>query len=191
MADKIEKRLADTNAVLMGHGVGVAALEAMFNLVNSQSVLSATMVRDHELSHPIQMQALAQALAQLLATSEAMNTHRVTVARTQAPVAPVAVDIPPQTAQAAEPPVKPAGQSSVDLGAVSDLSALDGIKKGAGDGRGLDGAGQQSSLSLDSMASHTGLDGEMFQQLLIQFMTMASKHMATVLENSRPHLEVT
>ena len=185
MADEIEKRLADTNAVLMGHGVGVAALEAMFNLVNSQSVLSATMVRDHELSHPIQMQALAQALAQLLACSEAMNCNTV---KTQS----VAVDIPAPPVQPASaptpatpPPAEPVGSSSVDLGAVSDLSALDGIKKGAG------AEGQGSSISMDSIASQHGMDGEMIQQLLVQFMTMASKHMADVIQNSRPHLEVT
>ncbi|MEG3620295.1 hypothetical protein V5T82_17660 [Magnetovibrio sp. PR-2] len=186
MADKIEQRLADTNAVLMGHGVGVAALEAMFNLVNSQSVLSATMIRDHELSHPIQMQALAQALSQLLACSDAMGCK--SRSPINIPTSAVAVDIPPAqpTAQpTTQPPVQPAGQSSVDLGAVSDLSALDGIKKGAG------ADGQQSSINLDSVASQHGLDGEMIQQLLIQFMSMASKHMADVIESSRPHLEVT
>lgn len=66
MSSKIDRRLLDTNAAAMGGGVGLAVLESMFSLVQSQSVMNAAMVRDYQLSHPLAMESLAVALNEIL-----------------------------------------------------------------------------------------------------------------------------
>lgn len=66
MSSKIDRRLLDTNAAAMGGGVGLAVLESMFSLVQSQSVMNAAMVRDYQLSHPLVMESLAVALNEIL-----------------------------------------------------------------------------------------------------------------------------
>jgi len=59
MSKKIDQRLLDTNAIVMGNGVSFAILESMFNLVQAQSVVSANMVRDQSQSNALMVSALA------------------------------------------------------------------------------------------------------------------------------------
>lgn len=66
MVDSIDQRLLDTNAVLLGSGVGLAALEAMFNLVQTQSSLGAAMVKNNNASCNAAL--LAQTLEAVLNT---------------------------------------------------------------------------------------------------------------------------
>jgi len=78
MRRRTKRRLIDTNALLMGSGVGLATLEAMFNLVNTQSLISATMIRDHEMAQPIHMQTLAGALLEIIAAGQKDTSYNST-----------------------------------------------------------------------------------------------------------------
>ncbi len=62
MVNSMDQRLLDTNAMALGSGVGLAALEAMFNLVQTQSSLGAAMVKQHDTSHNAALLSLAQVL---------------------------------------------------------------------------------------------------------------------------------
>jgi len=105
MAHK-EKRQAIEAAILsMGGGVGLATLEAMFNMVNTQSLISAGMIRDHDLSQPLQLQAQAAALAKILALQDG---------------ACVTVDIP----QNAAPKAKSDDAEGYETGAILGSSEL-------------------------------------------------------------------
>lgn len=68
MSKKFDRRILDTNAMVMGGGVGLAALESMFNLVQAQSLISANMVRDYEQSSGQSLKALVVALGEVLET---------------------------------------------------------------------------------------------------------------------------
>jgi len=70
MRRRKQRKQADANADMMVGGIGLAAMQSMFNMVNTQSSLSTSMARSFELSLPIQMQALAGALAQILMAQE-------------------------------------------------------------------------------------------------------------------------
>jgi len=111
MTRRRQRKQFDINAQIMSGGVGLAALEAMFNLVNTQSTLSASMVRDHEMCGPIQMQALAGALAQILAVTDNVCCRGA-----------VAVDIPPSRQKSAD-----AGGDGREFGAVSGIDALNNL----------------------------------------------------------------
>ncbi|HEY9080996.1 hypothetical protein [Magnetovibrio sp.] len=117
MAMRTERKLMNANANLLGSGVGLATLEAMFSLVNTQSQLAASMVRDHEMSHPIQMQALAGALAQILEASEYARHHAHRNNRN------VAIDIP-APAPASQPSPTTGGEGDTEFGAVGGIDAL-------------------------------------------------------------------
>lgn len=104
MSKRLKRDIWDANSLVMGSGVGLATLEAMFNMVNTQSLLSANMVRDFELSHPVQMQALASAMSQIIAAGE-YGSYRD----------PAPVDIPN--------PTKP-GNGGTEFGAVPNLEAI-------------------------------------------------------------------
>lgn len=69
MSRKHNHRHHDTNALVLGNGVSFAVLESMFNLVQTQSVLSASMVRNQDLSQIMAIDTLARSL------SEIMRTH--------------------------------------------------------------------------------------------------------------------
>lgn len=66
MSKPFGEKLKDVDGRVMVGGVGLASLEAMFNMVNTQSLISAGMVRDFEMSRPMQVQGLASALGQLV-----------------------------------------------------------------------------------------------------------------------------
>ncbi|MBL4614619.1 MAG: hypothetical protein JKY27_07085 [Magnetovibrio sp.] len=113
MSKRLNKNVWETNALVMGSGVGVATLEAMFNMVNTQSLLSANMVRDFELSHPLQLQALASALTQIIAASEYGSS--------------VAVNFPGRKKSPDSD-----GEGGSEFGAVPDLDALKKLINGNG-----------------------------------------------------------
>lgn len=89
MSKKIDHRLLDANAMVLGGGVGLAALESMFNLVQTQSLLSASMVRDHDLSSSLSLEALALALGEVLDPGLYASCRSCRCTR------PIRVDIPP------------------------------------------------------------------------------------------------
>ncbi len=70
MVNSIDQRLLDINAVALGGGVGLAALEAMFNLVQTQSSLGAGMVKNLDTGQNCAVLALAQALEGLLESDQ-------------------------------------------------------------------------------------------------------------------------
>jgi|GEM_PF-1518313 len=110
MGRRNQRKQFDINAQIMSGGVGLAALEAMFNLVNTQSTLSASMVRDHEMYGPVQLQALAGALAQIMAVTECACINRA-----------VAVDIPSCKAKNNNSSDNKVGH---EFGAISGVDAL-------------------------------------------------------------------
>jgi len=111
MGRRKQRKQFNINAQIMSGGVGLAALEAMFNLVNTQSTLSASMVRDHEMCGPIQIQALAGALSQIMAVTEKTCCRST-----------VAVDIP----SSSQKPPSDGGNGS-EFGAVSGMDALNNL----------------------------------------------------------------
>ncbi len=104
MVKKNKRHWVETNSHLLEGGVGIAALEAINTMVTTSSSLSAAMVRDFNLSHPMQMQALAVALQKIIEASECCCSS-----------SPIPVDIP--TKQETEPKA----EKTIDLGAVSSL----------------------------------------------------------------------
>lgn len=66
MSKSFDKRLLSSNAHVMSQGVGLAALEAMFNMVNTQSMLSASMLRQNDMAGTMSFGALALAMNDIL-----------------------------------------------------------------------------------------------------------------------------
>lgn len=66
MSRKHNHRHHDTNALVLGNGVSFAVLESMFNLVQTQSVLSASMVRNQDLSQIMAIDTLARSLSEIM-----------------------------------------------------------------------------------------------------------------------------
>lgn len=139
MSKRTERRLSNTNAMMMGSGIGLAALESMFNMVNTQSLLAAGMVRDHELSHPLQMQALAMALSQILAATENRGA--------------VAVDIP----YAKNPQAQGGNGSNTNTASFGATESLNDLKnmlnKGTTD-QGPSSSDQHLTAVLDMLGEH-------------------------------------
>ena len=144
MARRKQRKQFNINAQIMSGGVGLAALEAMFNLVNTQSTLSASMVRDHEMYGPIQIQALAGALAQIMAVTECSCCRNT-----------VAVDIPSSKSKPSN------GGENSEFGAVSGMDALNNLlNKTQGDttttstSSGLEYAAMQNMLNAQTHQLH-------------------------------------
>jgi hypothetical protein len=66
MSRKHHHRHHDTNALVLGNGVSFAVLESMFNLVQTQSVLSASMVKNQDLSQILAIDTLARSLSEIM-----------------------------------------------------------------------------------------------------------------------------
>lgn len=173
MSSQTNQRLLDVNAMVMGNGVGLAALESMFNLVQTQSLLSASMVRDHNLSGSLALEALA------IAIGEVLDPGVYSACRSCRRTKPIPVDIPP---------VKAAGVGAMD----------EGTRRGAGpSGEALnDITGERVSSSATEV--HTTDSGMPLDQLLAKFIDLLdghmkdmTNHMNTISENSRNRLMVT
>lgn len=70
MTKRFDRRLLDVNALVMGNGVSLAALESMFNLVGTQSVLAANMVRQQDMGQAAALESLALAMSRILEAGE-------------------------------------------------------------------------------------------------------------------------
>ena len=166
MPSQTNQRLLNVNAMVMGNGVGLAALESMFNLVQTQSLLSASMVRDHDLSGSLALEALA------IAIGEVLDPGAYSACRSCRRTKPIPVDIPP---------VKAA------VGATDE-----GVRRGAGPGG--DALGDISS-SAEAHATDSGMPVDQllakFIDLLDGHMKDMTDHMNTMSENSRNRLMVT
>lgn len=166
MSKRLNKDIWETNSLMMGSGVGVATLEAMFNMVNTQSLLSASMVRDFEMSHPLQMQALALAMAQIIAAGEACSNPP-----------PVAVKMPER------PAAKNADDDETELGAVPNVAALNNMLKAQSPDQG----GETSNVSLGSTTVNSGdMDKHMSEML-----EMLREHLSEITKNTKQTLAVT
>ncbi|MCR4377660.1 MAG: hypothetical protein NUV50_06150 [Rhodospirillales bacterium] len=172
MSSQTNQRLLDVNAMVMGNGVGLAALESMFNLVQTQSLLSASMVRDHNLSGSLALEALA------IAIGEVLDPGVYSACRSCRRTKPIPVDIPPVKAS---------------VGAVNE-----GTRRGAGpSGEALnDITGERVSSSATEV--HTSDSDIQVEQLLEKIFDLLdghmkdmTNHMNIMSENSRNRLMVT
>lgn len=173
---KTEKTLQDIlagNALVMGSGPGLAVLESMFNLVQAQSVLSASMVRDHEMNQPLMMDALAVAMNEILDPCCVRRRCRMGADT-------VAVDIPAKP-DAPSPSAGPGTDELVE--ALKSALAQSALGKGGG----------QDATSTATMQSTTegAMSGEQIEHLLLELLEMLGDHMSEITRNTRQPLMVT
>lgn len=184
MTRKMDKRLVDANTIVMGSGVGLAALEAMFNMVNAQSLVTANMIKHNDLSHPLQMEALAQAMALIIAAAEDCGGGEGYAN------APVRVP-PPQQNGGAGPllgAALPPSNTTENL-----ASRLKNVRRGGNnDGedkversvdRNVDAENANINLGTYSSSQENAADiDRLFSELLLMF----SKHMTELVESGKP-----
>ena len=162
MSKKFDRRLLDTNAVVMGGGVGLAALESMFNLVQTQSLISASMVRDHDQAYSLSLETLALAIGEVLEPG-ANRTCRSCGCRSSA----VQVDIP----------ASPVSET--------DTYSSSGTRRGA-----LANADVLSDMASDSQSattttSQTTESGVSLDNLLMKILEMLGGHMTEMNDGYR------
>lgn len=126
MSRKVDQRLLDINAMVMGGGVGLAALESMFNLVQTQSLLSASMVRDHDANHVLALEALSLAIREMGDAGVRPACRRCRRSRT------VDIDIPENKGCPAAAPAEP--DPTLEHLVVEMLDLLGGHMKELNDG---------------------------------------------------------
>ena len=166
MTGQTNQRLLDVNAMVMGNGVGLAALESMFNLVQTQSLLSASMVRDHDLAGSLALESLA------IAIGEVLDPGVYGSCRPCRRTKPIPVDIPPA------PPVNSTVDRGTMRGAGPGGDALSDISSTA------EAHATDSGMPLDQLLAK-------FIDLLDGHMKDMTNHMNTMSENSRNRLMVT
>lgn len=169
MRRRTKRRLIDTNALVMGSGVGLATLEAMFNMVNTQSLLSASMIRDHEMAHPIHMQTLAGALSKILAAGqigEGGSDGKVG-----------GLDDGTDANDAGE------GGGGDTNRLLAELLAL--LKNNQPNN------GDTSNYNVDSTTTHCGLDGASTDKLLSELIDLLQEQSHEIAKMSQQHLAVT
>jgi len=182
MSKRLEQKFVDTNSLVMGSGVGLATLEAMFNMVNTQSLLAAGMVKHHDMSHPLQMQALASALAQILAASEYGDYNDA-----------IPVNLPRRRKGGAAGNTDASAGTNTEMGAVPNLDAIKQLFDEHLGGAGASGGGggdTTSNLSLDSTTT-TGLDGISMDKHLSELLELLRTHLSEIVQNSKQTLAVT
>jgi len=163
MRRRTKRRLIDTNALVMGSGVGLATLEAMFNMVNTQSLLSASMIRDHEMAHPIHMQTLAAALSKILAAGqigEGGSDDKVDDG----------------------PDANEGGGGDTDKLLAELLALLKSNQPNNSD---------TSNYNVDSTTTHCGLDGASTDKLLTELIDLLQEQSHEIAKMSQQHLAVT
>lgn len=68
MSRKHDQQHRETNAMVLGNGVSFAVLESMFNVVQTQSVLAANMVKGQDPSYVHTIDALARSLNEMMSS---------------------------------------------------------------------------------------------------------------------------
>lgn len=172
---KTEKTLHDVlavNALVMGSGPALAVLESMFNLVQAQSVLSASMVRDHEMNQPLMMDALAVAMNEILDPCCGRRRCRMGVED-------VAVDIPART----DAPSPAAGPGADEL--------VEALKSALAQSAPGQGGGQDTTTATMQSTTQSAMSGEQVEHLLLELLEMLGDHMSEITRNTRQPLMVT
>lgn len=170
MSKKFDRRLLDTNAMVMGGGVGLAALESMFNLVQTQSLLSASMVRDHDLSYGLSLEALALSLGEVLdpGVYGSCRPCRCT--------SKVKVDIPAASAPSANPP----DDSGNQRGAMANADVLADMARDT-----------QSTTTTTTQTADPGISAEKLMETMAELHGKLVDHADRVADASRTRLMVT
>ena len=192
MSKHLDRRILDTNAMVMGGGVGLAALEAMFNLVQTQSILASSMVRQHDMSHATDLHAVAASM------SEFMDAGYGTCSGGPASNGrSVRVNIP-------QPQPSPGGNGGSERGAVGGVEELanlfkskqsqpsgdEGSERGAVSG--IDELANLFKSHADATASATqepssGIDME---HILVLLLEMLREHLSEMIQSSKPTMLV-
>jgi len=175
MSRKFDQRLLNANARIMGQGVGLAALEAMFNLVETHAVLSSSMVRHHELAGLLSYETLA------LAVGEVLDPGAYAALRGRGAPDAVAVDIP--RPKNSSPP--PDGGGVLGGALPPELSEkLAKWQPGGGES-----TESRESTTLTSVTG--GESDEHMHELLMAIVQMLEHHLTDMTRNARPTLMVT
>jgi len=164
MSKKFDQRLLDTNALVMGGGVGLAALESMFNLVQTQSLLSAGMVKHHDLSHGLALEALA------LAIGEVLDPGVYSACRSCRHAKAVKVDIP-------APQASPPADAGTRRGALANADVLADMAR--------------DSQTETTTTTHTTEPDVSMDKHLTEIFALLSDHLKDITKNTRSTLMVT
>lgn len=171
MSKKVDQRLLDINAMVMGGGVGLAALESMFNLVQTQSLLSASMVRDHDANHILALEALSLAINEMVEPVMHPACRRCRRPRT------VDIDIPEKQGRPAPPS--------------EDLGSQRGAASGADVLRDMASESRSETTTTNAPAERDPT----LEHLLVEVLSLLGKHMSELndgyRESNRHNLLVT
>jgi len=175
MSKRMDRRILDTNAMVMGGGVGLAALEAMFNLVQTQSVLASSLVRHHDMSHHIALHTMAASINEIMETGYGADNGggggrgvRVNIPRPQ----------PQSHSQASGG--SDGGDGSVERGAISGVDELANMFK----------SNASASATTPSTADpqYAGIN---MDQHLTELLELLREHLSEILKSSKPTMMVT
>lgn len=192
MSKHLDRRILDTNAMVMGGGVGLAALEAMFNLVQTQSILASSMVRQYDMSHATGLHAMAASMSELIdagygtCSGGANGNGRG-----------VRVNIP-------QPQPSPGGGAGSERGAVSGVDELANMfKSRQSQASGDEGTERGAVSGIDELAnlfkSHADATANVTQDpnpgidvehLLVLLLEVLREHLSEVLKSSKPTMLV-
>ena len=171
MSKRMDRRILDTNAMVMGGGVGLAALEAMFNLVQTQSVLASSMVKHHDMSHHIGLHSMAASINEIMETGYGGGSGQG-----------VRVNIPRPQSQSQAPSGAGSvgsdnGDGSVERGAISGVDELANMFKSNANA---------SATAADPQYDHIDMDLH-----LTELLNLLREHLSEILKSSKPTMMVT
>lgn len=171
MSKRMDRRILDTNAMVMGGGVGLAALEAMFNLVQTQSVLASSMVKHHDMSHHIGLHAMAASINEIMETGYGADNGGGSGPG-------VRVNIPTPQSQSQSPsPSGEGGDGGMERGAVSGVDELANMFK--------------SNANASATAADPQYGGINMDQHLTELLELLREHLSEILKSSKPTMMVT
>ncbi len=190
MSKHLDRRILDTNAMVMGGGVGLAALEAMFNLVQTQSILASSMVRQHDMSHATGLHAMAASMSELMDAGYGDGSGGASGRG-------VRVNIP-------QPQPSPGGGAGSERGAVSGVDELANMfKSKQSQESGEEGTERGAVSGIDELAnlfkSHADATANVTQEpnsgidvehLLVLLLEVLREHLSEVLKSSKPTMLV-
>jgi len=169
MSKHMDRRILDTNAMVRGGGIGLAALEAMFNLVQTQSVLASSMVRHHDMSHNIGLHSMAASINEIMESGYGADSGGGRGVR---------VNIP--RSQSQSQPQSGEGDGSGERGAISGIDERANMFKS-----------NASASATAPSATDPQYGGINMDQHLTELLELLREHLSEILKSSKPTMMVT